>query len=45
MKLFYQTHSPFARKVLVFTYELGLNESIETFHRFKKFALSYGING
>jgi len=45
MKLLYQTHSPFARKVLVFAYEIGLNESIETFHRFKKFSLSNGING
>jgi glutathione S-transferase len=28
----YQTHSPFARKVLVFAYEVGLAEQIEVVH-------------
>ena len=32
MKLMYQTHSPFARKVLVFAYEIGLAEQIEVIH-------------
>jgi glutathione S-transferase len=32
MKLLYQTHSPFARKVLVFAYEAGLEESIDVVH-------------
>jgi glutathione S-transferase len=32
MKLMYQTHSPFARKVLVFAYEAGLGEQIEVVH-------------
>ena len=29
MKLFYQTHSPYARKALVFAHEAGLAESLE----------------
>ena len=32
MKLMYQTHSPFARKVLVFAHEVGLAEQIEVVH-------------
>lgn len=32
MKLLYQTHSPFARKVLVFAYESGLADQIEVEH-------------
>jgi len=32
MKLLYQTHSPFARKVLVFAYEAGLAKKIEVVH-------------
>lgn len=32
MKLLYQTHSPFARKVLVFAYEAGLAKQIEVIH-------------
>jgi glutathione S-transferase len=32
MKLLYQTHSPFARKALVFAYEAGLAEQIEVMH-------------
>jgi len=32
MKLMHQTHSPFARKVLVFAYEVGLAEQIEVVH-------------
>jgi glutathione S-transferase len=32
MKLFYQTHSPYARKSLVFAYEVGLAERIEVVH-------------
>lgn len=32
MKLLYQTHSPFARKVLVFAYEAGLADQIEVIH-------------
>ncbi|QAY79214.1 glutathione S-transferase [Sphingosinicella sp. BN140058] len=32
MKLLYQTHSPFARKVLVFAHEAGLAEAIEVVH-------------
>ena len=32
MKLMYQTHSPFARKVLVFAYEIGLEGQIEVIH-------------
>jgi glutathione S-transferase len=32
MKLMYQTHSPFARKVLVFAYEAGLAKQIEVIH-------------
>jgi glutathione S-transferase len=33
MKLLYQTHSPYARKALVFAYEVGLDRSIEVLHR------------
>lgn len=32
MKLLYQTHSPFARKVLVFAHEIGLADQIEIVH-------------
>jgi glutathione S-transferase len=32
MKLLYQTHSPFARKVLVFAHEVGLAPRIEVVH-------------
>lgn len=32
MKLLYQTHSPFARKVLVFAHEAGLASRIEVIH-------------
>jgi glutathione S-transferase len=32
MKLYYQTHSPFARKVLVFAHEAGLADRIEVIH-------------
>jgi glutathione S-transferase len=32
MKLYYQTHSPFARKALVFAHEAGLAERIEVIH-------------
>jgi glutathione S-transferase len=32
MKLLYQTHSPYARKVLVFAHEAGLAGSIEVIH-------------
>jgi glutathione S-transferase len=32
MKLYYQTHSPFARKVLVFAHEAGLAQHIEVIH-------------
>lgn len=32
MKLLYQTHSPFARKALVFAYEAGLAGHIEVIH-------------
>jgi glutathione S-transferase len=32
MKLFYQTHSPTARKVLVFAHEVGIAERIEVVH-------------
>ncbi|WP_419905243.1 glutathione S-transferase family protein [Kiloniella sp.] len=32
MKLLYQTHSPFARKVLVFAYEANLADRIEVIH-------------
>lgn len=32
MKLLYQTHSPFARKALVFAHEAGLAERIEVIH-------------
>jgi glutathione S-transferase len=32
MQLFYQTHSPYARKVLVFAHEAGLAERIEVIH-------------
>lgn len=33
MKLFYQTHSPYARKALVFAHEAGLADRIEVFHQ------------
>jgi glutathione S-transferase len=33
MKLLYQTHSPFARKVLVFAYEAGIAGRIEVIHQ------------
>ncbi len=33
MKLLYQTHSPFARKVLVFAHEAGLAERLEVIHQ------------
>jgi glutathione S-transferase len=33
MKLLYQTHSPFARKVLVFAYEAGIAGRIEVVHQ------------
>ncbi|MFC5741116.1 glutathione S-transferase family protein [Dyella tabacisoli] len=32
MKLLYQTHSPYARKALVFAYEVGIAEQIEVVH-------------
>ncbi|MBX9400260.1 glutathione S-transferase [Lysobacter sp. BMK333-48F3] len=32
MQLLYQTHSPYARKALVFAYEAGLAERIEVIH-------------
>jgi glutathione S-transferase len=32
MKLLYQTHSPYARKALVFAHEVGLAEHIEVIH-------------
>lgn len=32
MKLFYQTHSPYARKVLVMAHEVGLVDRIEVIH-------------
>ena len=32
MKLLYQTHSPFARKALVFAHEVGIAERIEVIH-------------
>ena len=32
MKLFYQTHSPFARKTLVFAHEAGLAAELEVVH-------------
>lgn len=32
MKLLYQTHSPYARKVLVFAYEAGLAGGLEVIH-------------
>ena len=32
MKLYYQTHSPFARKALVFAHEAGLAERIDVIH-------------
>jgi hypothetical protein len=32
MKLLYQTHSPFARKALVFAYEKGIADRIEVVH-------------
>lgn len=33
MKLLYQTHSPFARKVLVFAHEAGLADRLEVVHQ------------
>lgn len=33
MKLFYQTHSPFARKALVFAHEAGLADQLEVIHQ------------
>lgn len=33
MKLLYQTHSPFARKALVFAHEVGLADEIEVVHQ------------
>lgn len=32
MELLYQTHSPFARKVLVFAYEAGLADQLDVIH-------------
>jgi len=32
MKLLYQTHSPYARKVLVAAFELGLQDEVEVVH-------------
>ncbi|MEO4017754.1 MULTISPECIES: glutathione S-transferase family protein [Pseudomonas] len=32
MKLFYQTHSPYARKVLVLAHELGIASNLEVIH-------------
>ncbi len=32
MKLLYQTHSPYARKVLVFAYEAGIADRLEVLH-------------
>jgi glutathione S-transferase len=32
MKLLYQTHSPYARKVLVFAHEVGLADRVEVVH-------------
>ena len=33
MKLLYQTHSPYARKALVFAYEAGLADRLEVIHQ------------
>jgi glutathione S-transferase len=33
MKLLYQTHSPFARKTLVFAFEVGLADRLEVIHQ------------
>lgn len=33
MKLLYQTHSPFARKALVFAHEVGIADQIEVVHQ------------
>ena len=33
MKLLYQTHSPFARKALVFAHEIGISARIEVIHQ------------
>ncbi len=33
MQLYYQTHSPFARKVLVFAIEAGLEQRLEVLHQ------------
>jgi hypothetical protein len=32
MILYYQTHSPFARKALVFAYEVGIADRLEVIH-------------
>ena len=32
MILYYQTHSPFARKALVFAHEIGLADRLEVIH-------------
>ncbi|MBL4671541.1 MAG: glutathione S-transferase N-terminal domain-containing protein, partial [Arenicella sp.] len=32
MKSLYQTHSPFARKVLIFAHEIGLADQIDVIH-------------
>ncbi len=32
MKLLYQTHSPFARKVLVFAHEVGIADQVDVVH-------------
>lgn len=48
MKLFYQTHSPYARKVLVFAHESRLVERIEVVHHetspFKRNESVYAVN-
>jgi glutathione S-transferase len=33
MKLLYQTHSPYARKVLVAAHEVGLADKLEVVHQ------------
>src|SRR3954454_18829525 len=33
MKLLYQTHSPYARKALVFAHEVGLAQQIQVVHQ------------
>lgn len=32
MKLYYQTHSPYARKVLIFAHEIGIASQLEVMH-------------